>query len=239
MRIFGVIAFTAAAASAIAVTPVLKWAFVLIGLLPVAIYNRSVLSADGGALCCALVVTALSLTAMWKVAPAGVWQRSVWMTLCALSKQPQIVFVTLELMAYPRKELRQQWHRVAIVVLPCFILSPLWVVAVSADVAALRLQMEEQHPPEHFNPVWKLFYMWEHPSHFPLATWRAISQWGDRLWQELIGIVGWQLHPWTYIALTILLVLVPLQQLQLGDATRVRLIVISGPPHWAMSCSSI
>jgi hypothetical protein len=36
---------------------------------------------------------------------------------------------------------------------------------------------------------------------FPLATWRAISVWGDRLWQELIGIVGWQdimLQPWAY-----------------------------------------
>jgi hypothetical protein len=66
MRLFGLVAFTAAAAYAIAVTPVLKWSFVLIGLLPVAIYNRSVLSADGAALCSALVITALSLSAVWK-----------------------------------------------------------------------------------------------------------------------------------------------------------------------------
>jgi hypothetical protein len=231
MRIFGLIAFTAAAAYAIAVTPVLKWPFVLIGLLPVAIYNRSVLSADGAALCLALVVTALSLRAVWKFAPAEVWQRSAWMTFCALSKQPQIAFLILEVMVYPLKELRRQWHRVAIVVLPSLVLSPLWVMAVSAEIAAWRLQMEEQHPPEHFNPVWKLFYMWEHPSHFPLATWKAISVWGDRLWQELIGILGWQdipLRPWTYVALTILLLIVPLQKLQLGSATRVRLILISG-----------
>jgi uncharacterized membrane protein len=55
--------------------------------------------------------------------------------------------------------------------------------------------------------------------------------WGDRLWQELIGILGWQdipLRPWTYVALTILLLIVPLQKLQLGSATRVRLILISG-----------
>src|SRR5262245_61206714 len=57
MRLFGLVAFTAAAAYAIAITPVLKWPFVLIGLLPVAIYNRSVLSADGAALCSALVIT--------------------------------------------------------------------------------------------------------------------------------------------------------------------------------------
>ena len=51
MRLFGLAAFTAAAAYAIAVSPVLKWAFVLIAMLPVSLYNRSVLSADGAALC--------------------------------------------------------------------------------------------------------------------------------------------------------------------------------------------
>ena len=73
--------------------------------------------------------------------------------------------------------------------------------------------------------------MWEHPFQFPLATWRAISVWGDRLWQELIGIVGWQdipLQPWVYILLTILLLLLPLQKLQLSNAERVRVTVISG-----------
>ena len=63
MRAFGLLAFTAAAAYAIAVTPALKWAFVLIALLPVALYNRSVLSADGAALSSALVITALCLRA--------------------------------------------------------------------------------------------------------------------------------------------------------------------------------
>ena len=230
MRLFGLITFTAVAAYAIAVTPVLNWAFVLIALLPVAIYNRSVLSADGAALCSALVITALCLNAMLKSA-APAWQRSLWMTLCALSKQPQIVFVLLELMVSPVKELRQRWDRVAIIVLPCLILSPMWVVAVSADVAAWRLQLEEHHPPEHFDPVWKLLYMWDHPAHFPLAVWRALSGWGDRLWHEFIGILGWQdilLHPWIYIVLTILLILVPLQEWQLDRATRLRVIVISG-----------
>src|SRR3954462_5122779 len=73
-------------------------------------------------------------------------------------------------------------------------------------------------------------YMWEHPYHFPLAAWRAISDWGDRLWQELIGIVGWQgilLPTWTYIALTVLLLIVPLQTLQVNGTTRARVAVIS------------
>ncbi len=63
MRLFGVIAFTAVTAYAIAVTPVLRWAFVLIALLPVSLYNRSVLSADGAALSSAMVITALCLAA--------------------------------------------------------------------------------------------------------------------------------------------------------------------------------
>jgi hypothetical protein len=126
------------------------------------------------------------------------------MTLCALSKQPQIVFLLLELMVYRVKELPRQWLRVASVVLPSVILSPMWVFAVSAEIAAWRLQEEGHHPPEHFDPLWKLLYMWDHPYHFPLAAWRALSGWGDRLWQELIGIVGWQdilLPPWTYLVL--------------------------------------
>ena len=73
--------------------------------------------------------------------------------------------------------------------------------------------------------------MWENPSHFPLATWRAITGWGDRLWQELIGIVGWQdvlLQLWIYPLLTVLLALVPLQKLRLNGATRARVAVIAG-----------
>jgi uncharacterized membrane protein len=50
MRFFGLLAFTAVVAYAIVVTPALKWAFLLIAMLPVSLYNRTVLSADGAAL---------------------------------------------------------------------------------------------------------------------------------------------------------------------------------------------
>ena len=231
MRWFGLATFTAIAAYSIAVTPALKWAFVLIALLPVSLYNRSVLSADGAALSTALTVTALCLRAAGGTTAGRVWERSLWMTLCALSKQPQIVFLLLELMVYRVKELPRQWLRVASVVLPSVILSPMWVFAVSAEIAAWRLQEEGHHPPEHFDPLWKLLYMWDHPYHFPLAAWRALSGWGDRLWQELIGIVGWQdilLPTWIYVALTVLLFLVPFQKLQVSGATRARVAVITG-----------
>jgi uncharacterized membrane protein len=231
MRWFGLATFTVIAAYAIAVTPALKWAFVLIALLPVSLYNRSVLSADGAALSTALVITALCLRAAAGATVGRVWERSLWMTLCALSKQPQVVFLLLELMVYRLRQLPGQWLRVASVVLPSVILSPLWVFSVSAEIAAWRLQEEGHHPPEHFDPLWKLLYMWEHPYHFPLAAWRALSGWGDRLWQELIGIVGWQdilLPAWTYLALTVFLFLVPLQKLQVSGATRARVAVITG-----------
>src|SRR5712691_636875 len=230
MRAFGLLAFTAAAAYAIAVTPTLKWAVVLIAMLPVALYNRAVLSADGAAFSYTLVITALCFSAARAPAAGRVWERSLWMTLCSLSKQPQIVFVLLELMVCRRKEL-PRWRSLAIVVLPSLILSPLWVVAVSADIAAWRLLEERNDLPEHFDPLWKLYYMWEHPYHFPLAAWTALSGWAGRLWQELIGVLGWQdilLRPWIYVVLTVLLLFVPLQKLQLGGAARARVMVLSG-----------
>ena len=231
MRFLGLVVFTAVAAYAITVTPALKWAFVLIAMLPVSLYNRVVLSADGSALSYALVITGLCFRAAWKPSAGPVWERSLWMTLCVLAKQPQIVFVLLELMAGRLRELPRRWSSLAIVVLPGVILSPLWVVGVSADVAAWRVREGHNYPAEQFDPLWKLSYMWEHPFHFPLAAWTAVSEWGAPLWPELIGILGWQdvrLPPWTYLVLTVLLLLAPLQKLPLDGATRARVAVMTG-----------
>ena len=231
MRFLGMVVFTAVAAYAIAVTPALKWAFVLIAMLPVSLYNRVVLSADGAALSYALVITALCFRAAWKPSTGRVWERSLWMTLCVLAKQPQIVFVLLELMAGRLRELPRRWSSLAIVVLPGVILSALWVVGVSADVAAWRVREGHNYPAEQFDPLWKLSYMWEHPIHFPLAAWTALSEWGAPLWPELIGILAWQdvlLRPWTYLVLTVLLLFAPLQKLPLDGATRLRVAVITG-----------
>jgi hypothetical protein len=230
MRFLGLVVFTAVTAYAIAVTPALPWAFVLIAMLPVSLYNRVVLSADGAALSYALVITALCFRAALNPAGGRVWERSLWMTLCVLAKQPQIVFVLLELMSGRLRELLGRWKSIAIVVLPGVILSPLWVILVSADVAAWRVREGHDYPVEQFDPLWKLAYMWEHPFHFPLATWTALREWGAPLWPELIGILGWQdivLPPWTYIVLTALLLLVPLQKLPLGG-TRARVAIVTG-----------
>jgi uncharacterized membrane protein len=63
---------------------------VLVAMLPVSLYNRAVLSADGAALSYALVITALCFRAAWKPSTGRVWERSLWMTLCVLAKQPQM-----------------------------------------------------------------------------------------------------------------------------------------------------
>jgi hypothetical protein len=231
MRLLGLVMFTAVVAYAVAVTPTLKWAFVLIAMLPVSLYNRTVLSADGAALSYAMVITALCLRAAWNPSASRVWERSLWMTLCALAKPPQIVFAVMELMVGRSKELPQRLRSFAIVVLPAIILSPLWVAGVSADVAAWRVWEGHDYPPQQFNPLWKLAYMWEHPFHFPLAAWAAVRDWGAPLWPELIGILGWQdilLRPWTYLVLTVLLLLVPLQKLPLDGPTRAWVAVITG-----------
>jgi hypothetical protein len=101
------------AAYAVALTPALKWAFVLIAMLPVSLYNRSVLSADRAALSSALVVTALCFSAIQRY--GGIWERSLWMTVCTLTKQPQIVFVLLELMAHRVVGLRRCWSNLGLV----------------------------------------------------------------------------------------------------------------------------
>src|SRR4030095_8941635 len=137
---FGLLAFTAVVAYAIVVTPALKWAFLLIAMLPVSLYNRTVLSADGAALSYVLAITALCFSAAARKCAVGqVWGGSLLMPLCALSKQPQIIFVLLELMVYRLKELPRRWRSLAIVVLPGLILSPLWVIGVSADDASWRV----------------------------------------------------------------------------------------------------
>jgi uncharacterized membrane protein len=177
------------------------------------------------------LITALCFRTACKPLDGRVWERSLWMTLCALAKQPQIVFVLLELMVGRRKELPPRWRSLAIVALPSLVLSPLWVIAVSADVAAWRVREGHNYPPEHFDPLWKLSYMWEHPYHFPLAAWTALRDWGAPLWPELIGILGWQdipLRPWTYLMLTVLLLLMPLEKLPLDGATRARVAAMTG-----------
>jgi uncharacterized membrane protein len=112
MRFLGLVAFTAVAAYSVAVTPALKWGFVLIAMLPVSLYNRVVLSADGAALSCALLITALCFRAAYKPLDGRVRERSLWMTLCALAKQPQIVFDFVPIPAKVVSAIQKSWQEI-------------------------------------------------------------------------------------------------------------------------------
>ena len=118
MRLVGLLFFTAITAYAITSTPTLKWAFVLIAMLPVSLYNRVVLSADGAALSYAMVITALCFREVWKPSTARLCETSLWMTLCVLAKQPQIVFVVLPFISRRLREIPRRWSSLVMIVLP-------------------------------------------------------------------------------------------------------------------------
>ena len=229
MRLFGIAAFTAVAAYAIRVSPVLKWGFVLIAMLPVSLYNRSVLSADGAALSSALVITALCLSAARKSAAGPIWERSLWMTLCALSKQPQIIFVLLELMTSRVTDLRQRWRSVLIVILPCLILSPLWVAGISRD-RGLAPPNDRDHPPRIQSGVEAFLHV---------GASIAFSAGGlddfHRLGRQALagadrhpGLAGYLASILDLPGLTVFLLFVAVQRLQLDGVTRARLMALTG-----------
>ena len=208
MRVFGLLAVTAVTALAIALVPRLKWAFLLIALLPASLYSRAVVSADGPSLACAMMAVALILRGVFAPADDRPWQQSLWLALGALTKPPQLALVVLEAMKRPARELPRRWTAVAIVVLPSVILTGLWTLAGSADVAAYRLTDSMNMPAQHFDPVWKLGYMLQEPLLFPRLLVSSFIDYGVPLWHQVIGVLGWLDTPlagWTYPVLTALL----------------------------------
>jgi len=222
MRLFGFVAMTAIVAYAIAMVPRLQWAFLLMAMLPEALYSRAVISADGAALACAMLITALCLRAAAGLAGSTPWQRSLWMTLCVLSKPPQIAFVLLEAMTQTPGALRRGWKSLALVILPALALTLAWTLASSADVAGWRMFEHRGIPPEQFDPVWKLKFLLEHPLHFISAVWVSLHDL-SALWVQMIGLMGWmdtELRWWLYPALSALFLAVCLVRLDLDVRTR-------------------
>ncbi len=222
MRFAGLIAMTAVIAYAIAVVPRLGWTFLFIAMLPAALYGRAVISPDGGALAYAMVVTALCLRAAHRMDAGKLWQQSLWMALCVLSKPPQLAFILLAAIIRPPRQLLSHWRAVALIVLPAVLLSVMWVIWGSVDMAAWRYFEGAKIAKEQFDPVWKLRYMLEHPLHFPaqmLANVRDIG-W---LWWQLIGILGWldtAMRAWVYPVLSIVLVALCFIRLELDRRSR-------------------
>jgi uncharacterized membrane protein len=228
MRLFGLVAMTAVAAYAIALTPRLKWAFFLIAMIPAALYGRTAVSADGATVSYAMVVTALCLRAACGL-PSSTRQRAGWMLLCVLAKPPQIAFVLLEAMVRRWREVPGHWKAAACVILPGIVLSPLWIVAVSGEMAAWRIVATTSLPAEQFDPVWKLGFMLQHPLQFPYAMLNTlVTEWFG-LWRQLIGVLGWLdmlLHPIAYPLISAALIAVALERLDLDRTTRLRLAFV-------------
>jgi uncharacterized membrane protein len=228
MRFAGLAATTAVTAYAIAIAGRLGWTFLLIAMLPASLYARSVVSADGAVLGLTMVVTALCARAAASVGGRR-WERSLFMTLCVLSKPPQLAFVLLEITTRPFRQWRRHWGGLALVVLPALILAPLWVFAVSGDPGTWRLYQNTDMPPEQFSFAWKLRFMLGHPLHFPLAVFTSL-RWARDYWLQLIGILGWLdtwLQYWVYPVLTAALVTTCLVPMELERSARLRIATVN------------
>jgi uncharacterized membrane protein len=218
MRLAGLAAMTALLAYAIALTPTLKWSFVAIAMLPSALYGRAVINADAAAFAFSLVVVAMFLRAAAGASVPGPAARSVWMTLCALSKPPGLVFVLLEWMragtagmerGVSRNDIWRKWRPAAIVTLPAVAAAVLWTAVSSADVAAWQLVEITGGAAEQFDPGWKLRFMLSQPLAFPQAVLGMIAN-KDALefWHQVLGVLGLfdtLLQPWVYTAIGLLL----------------------------------
>jgi uncharacterized membrane protein len=197
MRFVGLAVTTVLIAYAISLAPRLGWAFLFIGMLPSSLYGRAVISADGPTLGFTMLVLALSLAGAsraFTVDPekgSGLWERMAWMTLCILSKPPQIVFALLETVRTPLRELPRRWRTLALVVLPGLILTPLWVIAVGGDAGTWRISDGSNLPGEQFDPLWKLGQMASDPLLFPRMLAATLARDCVALWPQVIGVLGW------------------------------------------------
>src|SRR5262245_29700392 len=229
MRLAGLAAMTVVVAYAISTVPHLKWTFLFIAMLPIALYERAIVSPDGAALSFAMVVTALCLRAAAE-GGGGVARRSLWMTMCVLVKPSQVPFILLEAMVRSCGDIVRHWRTVVMIVAPGVILTLSWLFATSADMGAWRMIQGTGAPPEQFNIGWKLTFLLHHPGHFLSAVLGALANAYD-LWREAIGALGWRdthLALPIYLALTVLLAASAMVRLEFDAQTRFRVAAVAG-----------
>ena len=209
MRLAGLFGMTAVLAYAIALTPILKWPFVAIALLPSALYGRAVINADAAALAYSLVLVAIFLRVVVGAPNVATATRLVVLLLCVLSKPPNIAFVLLEWIRAWSGPPRRFWSLVgpaSVAIGGAF----LWTTISSADVAAWRLVELTGAKAEQFSPGWKLRYMIANPAAFPralLGMFRNADPW--EYGRQLIGVLGLfdtVLLPGFYVLIGLLLV---------------------------------
>jgi Predicted membrane protein (DUF2142) len=170
-----------------------------------------------------MLVTALSLRAAVGGADQPGW-RSLWMTLCVLIKPSHTAFVVLEGMTAPLADLRRRIPVMGLVVTPGLVLTAIWLIAGSADMAAWRMIEGTGAPPEQFNIGWKLKYLLGHPQHLVDASLGSLANTYE-LWREMIGGLGWRdthLSAWLYLGLSAAFLATCLVRTDLDRSARMR-----------------
>jgi uncharacterized membrane protein len=229
MRFSGLAALTALIAYAMSKAPKLPWALLTISMLPSAIYGRSVINADGSALAGAMVVVAWWVGMSISPQLHRLNRYSFWMTLCALTKPPNLVFVLL----LPMPGMRMpRWHLLALTTAPAIGLAMIWTFSSGAETATWRMVEITGTNLDAFDPSAKLVFLFNHPLHFIVATGSALR--GANLaefWLQVIGVLGLfdtVLRSWAYPALSMILFSTFLVRLPLDLAARLRIALLSG-----------
>jgi uncharacterized membrane protein len=228
LRVAGFIATTLAAAYAIALTPHLKWAFLMIAMLPAAVYGRAVLSADGAAVSFTLVVAALSLRTIL-TPERRIGEQALWMTLSVGAKLSNVAFIVLEAMRGDPRDLPRRWRAIALIVGPGIALSLWWVAMSGGDVGTWRVIAGTETPAEKFDLTAKLWFMAANPLHFFAAMISTLDNWPD-LARGLVGVLGWgdtPLQDWVYPAIGMLLVGTFFARLELDRPARLRAGIVA------------
>jgi uncharacterized membrane protein len=228
-RASGLILITAVMVIAIGLLPRLRWPFLLIGLIPSALFSRAVLSADGLSLALVMAVSALVLRDACRLNAGSPGWRALLMALCVLSKPPQLAFLLLEAMRRPRASRRGRWRSAAAVVLPALVLAAAWTLVSDADVASWRIVDGSTRAAEEYEPLWKLGFLLQAPWHFPMllaGTWH----YADDYLLQLVGILGWldmPLRPFIYPVIGASLVFALCGSLDVAASTRRRLVIVA------------
>jgi uncharacterized membrane protein len=231
MRFAGLVVMTGIIAFAIATAPELAWAFLAIAMLPAAIYGRSVINADGGALAAAMVVTTLWLRGILAPQQHVPTRQSFWMALCALTKPTNLAFVLLELMPLFGMPGRR-WHLRALTILPAVAVAALWSFGSGADTATWRMVEITGQNLDAFSPAVKLSYLLDHPLRFPAAVIGTLHEKDlGQLWRQVIGVLGLfdtVLQGWVYPTVSGLLFCTFLTRLPFAPATRYQVAIVAG-----------
>src|SRR5215813_915291 len=227
MRFAGLAAMTAIIAYAMGIAAPLGWTLIAIAMLPAAIYGRSVINADGSALACAIVVTALCLRAVLSRLHLPS-QTACWMTLNALTKPTNVALVLLGLISPARQT---GWARRTLTIMPAVALALLWTLQSGADTATWRMVEITGLQASAFDPLAKLLALLHQPLRFPAAMFDTFStEHFAGLWRQLIGILGLfdtVLQDWVYPAVSVLLLGTFFTQVPLTPAERARVAVVT------------